>query len=164
MDRGEPDARSEPKDVTFGVHARVCADRVQELVRDAARGVNRRAGEDQAKLVATQTAQNVGLAQSASHDVGDAAQRRVTGGVAIGIVDVLEVIDVEQNERRSAVIATRERVRPDELGIKRAPIEQPRQRIVRGEVPQAVLHPLGLGDVANDRGHGNHHALGVPDR
>ena len=161
IDRGEADARGEANGITFELDARVRANRVEELVRDGAGGVSSRAGEDQPELIATQTPENVGLPQPGPQDVRDAAQRRVTDGMAIGVVDVLEVIDVEKQQGRRALEAASERDRPRELGVERAAVEQPGQRVVRREMPQSLLQALALGDVSQNRGHGDHRPLGV---
>ena len=52
------------------------------------------------ELVAAEPADRVALAQDAGEPGGDAAQQLVAGGVAEGVVDVLEAVEVDEQRRR----------------------------------------------------------------
>ena len=73
--------------------------------------------EYQPELIATQTREHVSLPQPGPQDVRDAAQRRVANGMAEGVGDVLEVIDVEQQELGGALEPTSERDRALKLRV-----------------------------------------------
>src|SRR5581483_2355372 len=68
--------------------------------------------------------------------------------VAEAVVDVLEVVEVEQ-EHRAAVPVARSAGHPGRDLLREAsPVEQPGQGVVVGQLAQARLAALALGDVA----------------
>ena len=73
----------------------------------------RHGGQEGEEFLAAPTHDHVGLAQDLGQAGRDRGQHRVAGGVAVGVVDVLEVVDVEQEQRPNSVrvIAGRDRRR-----------------------------------------------------
>ena len=136
-------------------HRPRAADRREQLLGDDACVALVRPREDHGELVAAAARDDVGLAQRPLEHLGEADHETVTGGVAKRIVDVLEAVEVEREHRAGAgAEASRVRKRPLELGVKATAVEQPRQRIVVGEVLELTLEALTLGDVERllDRG------------
>ena len=55
--------------------------------------------EQQQEFVAADPRQHVGFAQIEPEPLGDLDQQRIAGGVAVIVVDVLEIVDVEKGQR-----------------------------------------------------------------
>ena len=64
-------------------------------------------GEDQHEFLAAVAADDVARPQVAGEDLGDAAQDDVAALVAVGVVDHLEVVDVDEGDPQRAVVARR---------------------------------------------------------
>ena len=60
---------------------------------------------EQGELVATEARQRVAVAQQRLETLGDRHQELVSHGVAQGVVDGLEAIDVEEHDREAALLA-----------------------------------------------------------
>ncbi len=104
-------------------------------------------GQDQGELVAADARQDVAVAQDVAQRVADARQELVAGGVAEGVVDQLEAVQVEQHQRAGAAMAARAADLALELFLEAPAAEEARQRVAVGEVLQLVLEALALGDV-----------------
>ena len=63
--------------------------------------------EQQQEFVAADPRQHVGFAQDRAEPLGDFHQQRVADRVAVIVVDVLEIVDVEEGEREMALRARR---------------------------------------------------------
>src|SRR4051794_15053924 len=110
--------------------------------------------QDEAELVAAQTRDRVGGAdavlEALPHDLEDV----VAGGVAEGVVDLLEAVEIHEEHRDPAAVAPRRQQRAlDPVGEERA-IRKAGQRVVerlvlgaRGVETQLLLGPLALRDV-----------------
>ena len=72
------------------------------------------------------------------------ADQVVAGVVAERVVDRLEAVDVDDHHRALAAVAGAEGDVLVELGAEAAPVEQPGQRVVVGEVAELGLGLLGL--------------------
>ncbi len=66
-------------------------------------------------------------------------QRLVAGRMAEAVVQLLEAVEVAEHEPERALVARGARHLAVEPHDERAPVEEPRQRIVIGEEPQLVL-------------------------
>ena len=64
-------------------------------------------GQDEHELLAAVAADEVGCAQAGRDRLGDAAQDDVADGVAVRVVDGLEVVDVDERDRQRALVARR---------------------------------------------------------
>ena len=60
------------------------------------------------KLVSTKSRENVGIAECFLKGIGRADQRQVSLAVSEGIVDRLEIVDIEIEEQNALFITTRE--------------------------------------------------------
>jgi hypothetical protein len=74
-------------------------------VGDGGRGVQVGLGQDRDELVAAVASEQVGAARRRPAMQRDMAQHGVTGGVAAGVVVVLELADVEDERMRVANLA-----------------------------------------------------------
>ena len=83
-------------------------------------------GEDQRELLAAVAAGEVDLADAAEQDLADRAQDRVAGLVAMGVVDLLEVVEVEEDERERVADAVGAPPLEHELLVERAPVRRGR--------------------------------------
>ena len=127
--------------------------RLQERLEHALGGVGRllRADdvlEQDGELVAAEARRGVGGADARGQALGDLAQDLVAGGVAEAVVDRLEVVEVEEDDRDAVLLAT---VAGD--GVAHALDEQGAvgevgDRVVEGLVGELLLEGLALADVA----------------
>ena len=98
-------------------------------------GVRQQHGE----LFAAETAEQVGAAQLVADQLRHRRQHLVAGGMAIGVVDRLEVVEVEGDATEGAAVPAGE---GDELArfvLEGAAARDPGQRVGRGETPQLQL-------------------------
>ena len=129
------------------------ADRLEHALGDALRGVAVGVAQQDGELVAAEAGDHVGLADAVVQRAADRADDLVAGLVAAGVVDVLEAVEVEQEDRALAAVARGVGDVLGELLVEAATVEELRQRVVVGEVLQLVLEALALRDVADDAGH-----------
>ncbi len=109
----------------------------------------RQVGEDDhAELVAAEARQRVAGLQVAREPAGDREQRRIAHRQAVGIVDPLEIVDVDhQRDRRRGAGLLRQMDGRVEPVVEQLAVRQARQVVVDGVVEHALLGRLDLGDV-----------------
>ena len=127
------------------------ADRLEHALGDALRGVAVGVAQQDGELVAAEAGDDVGLADAVMQRAADRADDLVAGLVAAGVVDVLEAVEVEQEDRALAAVAGGVGDELGELLVEAAAVEELGQRVVVGQVLQLVLEALALRDVADDR-------------
>jgi hypothetical protein len=98
----------------------------------APRGVLVEVGQQQDELVAADPARQVLVAQPPGQDAPDAAQHGVAGGVAHGVVDRLEVIEVHGDEGQAAADGAGPVDEVGQLGVEAASVVQPGQAVGAG--------------------------------
>ena len=104
-------------------------------------------GEQHRELVAAEPRGRVAGSEQAFEPAGHGAQQCVAGGVAEAVVDGLEVVQVEQQDRhREAVAAPPAQGVRDAVGEERA-VGQPGELVVERLVGQRELEALPLADV-----------------
>ncbi len=64
-----------------------------------------RAGQDHGELLAADARDHVHLADHVGQDLGRLAEHLVTGRVAMAVVELLEVVDVDQEQAEGDVLA-----------------------------------------------------------
>ena len=106
--------------------------------------------EQQQEFVAADPRQHVGFAQVEPEPLGDLDQQRIADGVAVIVVDVLEIVDVEKGEREPAVRVV---VLQQAVGamFDHPPRRQVGQFVVIGRAEQLILDRLLLADVGGAR-------------
>ena len=82
-------------------------------------------------------------------------QDAIAGGVAERVVDVLEAVQVEEQQRHASAVAACTHDRPGQALGKQRAVRQVRQRVVIGQVAQFLLDAATIGDV---RCHHHEHA------
>ena len=100
------------------------------------------------ELVAAQARHDVAGAQALLQALGHFAQQRVAGLVAEAVVDELEAVEVDEQHRKLALVATRQREHVVEQLAEHHAVGQPGQAVVRGQVLNALLGLLARRDVA----------------
>ena len=116
----------------------VCgAERIDDAFGDAS---DRRrvvqAGRDDGEFVAAEPRQHLTVVEDDAGATGDRLQQRVAGGVPEKIVDLLEAVEVEAEQRQAAAGRRGHRYLPVEPAVEAAAVGQAGQRIVLGEVVQ----------------------------
>ena len=93
-------------------------DGLRSASRDADRGLGRAVLEQHAELVAAQARQRVAFAQPRPQHDADLAQQLVAGRVAAGVVDELELVEIEIEHRVVAAVARAARQRACAAGAR----------------------------------------------
>ena len=127
-------------------------ERAQDLGRQG-RGVGglRELGLHQRELVAAEPGQGVAGPDRARDPAGHRAQQLVADRMAERVVDLLEAVEVEEEDRGQATFAAgmgQGLAKPVE---QQGAVRQPGQRVVQGQPPDARLGRLALGQVLEHR-------------
>ena len=91
------------------------------------------------ELVAAVAGEGVDLAGEGPDPCGGFAEDAVARAVAIGVVDLLEVVEIDEHEPENQPAATGSGNRSGELRVKRPAIEQPGQRVFHRERTDVLL-------------------------
>ena len=100
-----------------------------------------RFGQDNAKLLSSITANHIVHPEKFAKQVCNRSQNQITRIVAEGIVEALEVIEVDEQDRYGMVLAHGALHFPLQRFLHEAAIEQPGQRIANGLVTQGLAKP-----------------------
>jgi serine/threonine-protein kinase len=126
---------------------------------------------EQGKFVAGEPAQHGVPGELPVHALGQDLERTVAGRVAEGVVDLLEAVEVEVDQRELPLRPPRARDGLLQRVLELEPVRHLGQRVVAREVADAPLGALALGDVAGDedaaleaRVVGRHHRARERDR
>ena len=117
--------------------------------------------EQQQEFVAADPRQDVGFAQVEPKPLGHLDQQGVADRVAVIVVDMLEIVDVEKGQRETAVRAVALQKVVDAV-FDHPPRRQAGQFVIIGRAEQVVLERLLFGDVGGARE--QQIAFGDPDR
>ena len=93
---------------------------------------------ERGKFVATETGSHVAAAEGSPELGANSLERRVTGRVAVAVVDHLEVVEVQQDQSKRPSVTAGAAEQPGEQQLVTAAVEQPGQGIVAGVVHQEV--------------------------
>ncbi|MBK6845955.1 MAG: hypothetical protein IPG88_27435 [Gemmatimonadetes bacterium] len=102
------------------------------------------------KLVASQAGDGVAAASRRAQAVADGTQQCVAGVMSEVVVDELEVVEVDEEDRRRFRLATFEGERRHHLLEEERAIGEARQGIVKGLMPKLALQHLSLGHVFDE--------------
>ena len=107
------------------------------------RGVGPDIGDQHGELVATEAGNDRCLRRRAGELIGDPQQHHVTRLVTEAIVDLLEAVEVQQQDRAAHVVVVR-RQKAGEVVVERTPVEKMGEAVVIGLVrpPQRLLRAL----------------------
>ena len=100
--------------------------------------------EQERELVATEPGDRVHRAQHRLQPVRQPRQQAVAGGVPERVVDLLEVVDVEEQDRDRGVVAARAVQSDAEAVEEQRPVGEPRERVVERAVRELRLQALSL--------------------
>lgn len=109
--------------------------------------VGRGVGQQGGKFFAPQAAQQVGIAQGMANGFGACADGHVARLVAVPVVDVLEVVDVDHEHGTGLAMAAAVVEQGRAAFKKRSAVEQPAERIACGQLAQLGLQGLVGADV-----------------
>ena len=127
---------------------RVLGDRLADLAGDGGgRGCVGSRQQD-GELVAADPGDQHVLGELGLEHPGNAPQDLVAGPVAVAVVHVLEVVEVEDEQGAAAADPLRVVDLLAQCGLEVAPIGEPGQAVVIGEVLEALDEAMALGDVA----------------
>ena len=129
--------------------------RVHRLADLARHGENvvrtREIGREHRKGVSTEPRHGVAFAYGALQAVGDHSQQRIARAAAVALVDQLEAIQVQDQQRRRPARAPGVRDRLQGAVAEQVAVRQAGQRIVVRQILQARFVGLSLPYVARDR-------------
>src|SRR6188474_235973 len=119
---GQPNGLAKPLDLYIG-------DTVEDSLRNRTSGSRIRAAQDHHELLATVAPDDIRLAQLRLDRPDDGTEACVTGGMPKGIVDFLEVIEVDEQERYRQAAGSGARTGRIETFHDRAAVQHPGQRV-----------------------------------
>lgn len=105
------------------------------------------------ELIAAEAGDGVLVAQDAAQAAGNITQDGVAGPVAELVVDRFEVVEVDEQDGETAVLALAAFEAVLGAGIEQQAVRQPGQRVVVGQIQQLGRRLPGRGDVAQDADH-----------
>jgi hypothetical protein len=106
--------------------------------------------DQQQELVAADAGQGVAGSDQGAHPLGHRAQQRVAHRVAVEVVDLLEVVQVDEGQRHQGLVGTlAQRLGHDLLHA--GPVGQAGELVHVGAQREFALVVLALGDVAQQR-------------
>ena len=123
------------------------------------RALDRCFGQDDRELVSADAADDIGAAEVAVQRPRDRDERPIAGGMTVGVVHRLEVVDVDDDQAQRAPGPDRAVDLDRELFVERSMVETTREAVgigERGEVPseqRLVALQLGAVDGGRDRQH-----------
>jgi hypothetical protein len=94
----------------------------------------------------------------------DLAQELVAGRVAAGVVDELELVEVDVHQRVHALLGMREAQRVVQARLEVGAVDEPGERVVRRPVAHLACHAALVADVAEDEHRAQHPAVHGEDR
>ncbi len=128
------------------------ADGLAQALGDALRGVGRAVAEQHAELVSAQARQDVGGADARLHDARHLLQQAVAGLVPAGVVDDLELVEVEVQQHVAQVLGLARRLqRLAEPELELATVDEPGEGVVRRLVGEGALQSPLLAHVVEDQ-------------
>src|SRR6185295_2220908 len=140
------------------------ADGGADLLRDAPRAIEIRVFEQDAELVAAEPREDVVRPDPRSQQGRQLAQQLVSRQMPRGVVDQLELVEVEVEQRVSASLAAGARDAGVDQLFELAPVDQSGELVVAREVGHLALHPANPGDVLEHQDGAANGARGVADR
>ena len=162
-DRHHADAAAEPERALLPDEL-VVADRLAQLLGHAQRLVERAALEQHAELVAAEARERVAPADLGLQQRADLAEQRVAGAVAAGVVDDLELVEVEVAQRVGRLARLGAAQRPLEPLLELAAVDEAGQHVVARVVGELAVQLAALADVVEHQHAARHRARAVADR
>jgi hypothetical protein len=162
-DRRKPDAGADRMRAAVPAEVEV-ADGIDDRARRDRRAGKRARLQDDGEFVAAEPRDDIFRSQHVTDGIGHALQQRIARGMATGIVDRLEVIEIDEHE---LVLAAAEPTLIDQVlhGADEArAVGKPGQRVMGGGVGQLALQGARIGEVLEDDDQATEFAAIVHDR
>ncbi len=137
-DRHHADRRAETEHAIFPGEAEI-PDGLAQHLGGAQRFIQRAGLEKNSKLVTTEAGESISPAHLALEQRADLAQQHVAGRVAAGVVDDLELVDVEITQRVAALARLGALQRSFDAALEFAAVDEARQQIVRRVIREAAI-------------------------
>ena len=156
------DADTDPDLVTFLIpDETIFANDVDQIFGQLA-GLGQRAVLQQhAEFVAAEPRQRIAAADLSGEQRGKLLEQFVAGDVARGIVDDLELVEVEKQHRVPVVEVLRRLQRVFEAVLEVGTVGETGQRVARGLLDQLLLHAARIGNVLEHQHAADHFPLGI---
>jgi len=108
--------------------------------------------KDDHEFVAADANDGIGRAEGGDHPPGDRFEQFVAGVVAQAVVDVFEIVEIDEGDRRPAVVTLRELDRPREPLFQQGAVRQPGQLVVGRHELDPVFGEFAFDGDAGDLG------------
>ena len=99
------------------------------------------------ELVAAEAGHEIFRPQHGAQAIGDGAEQVVAARMAQRVVDLLELIEVDEQQRREMALPVRHLQQPLDLVAEIDPVGQLRELVIAGQMADAGLRIAPLGDV-----------------
>ena len=131
------------------------AELVQQFARQRRDGravvlVARQILDEQRELVAGEPAEHRAVRHAPDHPLAQDLERAIAGRVTEGVVDLLEIVEVDVDQRERLAAAARARDRLLQRMLELQPVRDLGQRVVARQVADPALGALAFGDVARN--------------
>ena len=126
------------------------ADQPARHIGGHAGGVVVDAADEQGELVAALACQQVARPDDLAQPIGDGLENRVTDLVAMLVVDALEVVEVDEEQRQLVLLGLGVPHGGAQLVVQRLAVGQARDAVEVGQPRQPGVGVQALGDVALD--------------
>jgi hypothetical protein len=147
-DGDQPDASADGKTLVLPGEWELL-DGVHQILRDPERVLLRAVLEQDAELIAAEARQGIALAQGPLEHGRELAQERIARHMAAGVVDELELVEVEI-EQGVGVSCVGAREHPFQAALQLGPVDEAGERVMGGLIAQ-LLGLLATGDVLNGK-------------
>ena len=162
IQRHQADARSHPEAPAV-MHEAEFLHALADQLRDTLRLMNAAALQQHAELVAAQTRQRVARSHAVAQQLADLQQQPISGRVAAGIVDQLELVQIEIEQRMAGALLARTLQHLLQAPVELAAVEQTGQQIVTGAPAHLAVEPALLGHIMKDQHHAGQPPLRIMD-
>ena len=109
----------------------------------------RQLGHDDGEFVAAEPGQKVIVLQLARDQMRDFPEQFIAGGVAERVVDLLEAVEIEQQQRRGRFRAAPAGQHIVDFAAEQGAVGEAGEGVIVSELFQLLLGGLALGDVLN---------------
>src|SRR5215472_3173590 len=162
-DRHDADAGTEAEHPVLPGEAEV-AHALAECLRGAHRLIEGAALEKNAELVTAQARERIPPADLRFEQRPDLAEERVAGAVTAGVVDDLELVDVEVAECVGRLARLGALQRPLEAALELAPVHEPGEQIVARVIGEPAVELARLAHIVEHQHPAGHVPRAIADR
>ena len=106
--------------------------------------------DEHGELVAPEPGQQIAFAHFGLQDLGELAQQLVAGNMSAGIVDNLELIQIQITQGVLAAIGVRSAQGPLQIALELGPIDQTRETVVGRLIGELLGQIVGLRNIGLD--------------